>query len=57
MRHIFYMMGKSASGKDSLYKKILDEMPVLRPVCIYTTRPMREGEAEGRTYGNCTHLP
>lgn len=49
MDRIFYIMGKSASGKDSLYSRILADMPV-EPLVLYTTRPMREHEQEGREY-------
>ncbi|MBR4210156.1 MAG: guanylate kinase [Lachnospiraceae bacterium] len=51
MGMIFYIMGKSASGKDSLFR-ILKEDPELglKTVVMYTTRPMREGEADGREY-------
>lgn len=47
---IFYIMGKSASGKDSLYKKLLSTDLGLNRVAIYTTRPKRDGEAEGIEY-------
>ena len=47
---IFYIMGKSASGKDSLYKKILSSNLNLNRFSIYTTRPKREGEVDGREY-------
>lgn len=50
MSKIFYLMGKSASGKDTIYKKIREEMPELQPVVIYTTRPIRAGETEGVEY-------
>ena len=50
MGKIFYLMGKSASGKDSIYKKIKETMPELKPIVIYTTRPIREGEQEGIEY-------
>ncbi len=50
MGKIFYIMGKSASGKDTVYKKILKDCPRLRKVVIYTTRPMRDGEKEGEEY-------
>lgn len=43
-------MGKSASGKDTLYKKILERCPELRKIVLYTTRPMREGETDGVEY-------
>ena len=47
---IFYIMGKSASGKDSLYKKLLASDLKLNRVAIYTTRPKRDGEQEGMEY-------
>jgi len=50
MGKIFYLMGKSASGKDSIYKKIKETLPQLRPIVTYTTRPIREGEKEGVEY-------
>ena len=50
MGHIFYVMGKSASGKDTIYKKILEQMPRLSTVTLYTTRPMRDGEKDGVEY-------
>lgn len=50
MSKIFYLMGKSASGKDTIYKKIKETMPELKTIVIYTTRPIREGETEGVEY-------
>ena len=50
MGKLFYLMGKSASGKDTIYKKVKEEMPELKPIVIYTTRPIREGETEGVEY-------
>ena len=47
---IYYIMGKSASGKDSLYKKLLSSDLKLNKVAIYTTRPKRDGEVEGNEY-------
>lgn len=49
MNSIFYIMGKSSSGKDSIYKILLSEL-ALKPIVLYTTRPMRENEQEGREY-------
>lgn len=43
-------MGKSASGKDTIYKRILECNLGLKTVVTYTTRPIREGEQEGREY-------
>lgn len=50
MGKIFYLMGKSASGKDTLYKRLLEKCPALRAVALYTTRPIREGETDGVEY-------
>ena len=50
MGKIFYLMGKSASGKDTIYKKVKEQMPELKTIVIYTTRPIREGELNGREY-------
>lgn len=54
MGRIFYLMGKSASGKDTLFKKVLEENPDLKTVVLYTTRPMREGERDGVEYHFCS---
>lgn len=50
MGKIFYLMGKSASGKDSIYKKLHSLYPQLQTLVLYTTRPMRDGEQEGVEY-------
>ena len=50
MGKIFYVMGKSASGKDTIYKRIREELPELKIVVPYTTRPIREGERNGVEY-------
>lgn len=50
MGKIFYLMGKSASGKDTIYKKAKEQLPELKTIVIYTTRPIREGEREGVEY-------
>ena len=51
MHHIFYLMGKSASGKDTIYQKLLEKRDLgLQRIVLYTTRPIREGEQEGREY-------
>lgn len=49
MNCIFYIMGKSSSGKDTIYNRIRLEENLL-PVVLYTTRPMRENEENGREY-------
>ena len=50
MGKIYYMMGKSASGKDTLYKEIRERCPYLKRVTLYTTRPIRDGEIDGVNY-------
>lgn len=51
MGKIFCLMGKSSSGKDTLYKKLMeDESLGLKRMVPYTTRPIREGEQEGVEY-------
>ena len=50
MGRIYYLLGKSATGKDTLYKEILNRRPKLRTVTMYTTRPIREGETDGVEY-------
>ena len=47
---IYYVMGKSASGKDTIYRKLRERRPQLVPIVLYTTRPMREGENDGVEY-------
>ena len=50
MGKIFYMMGKSASGKDTIFKRVQEELPMLKTIVLYTTRPIREGERDGVEY-------
>ena len=50
MGKIFYLMGKSSSGKDSIFKKIKERIPELKNIILYTTRPIREGEQNGVEY-------
>lgn len=55
MGNIYCLMGKSASGKDTIYNRLLAmEKLHLRRVVPYTTRPMRSGETDGQTYFFCT---
>ena len=45
------MIGKSGSGKDTLFNHLLKrDIPCLEPVVTYTTRPRRANEQEGREY-------
>ena len=55
MGKIFCVMGKSASGKDTIYRGLLTHKELsLRRVIPYTTRPIRDGEVDGDTYFFCT---
>ncbi len=51
MSKIFIVIGKSATGKDSIFKRLL-EIPELKlkSVTGYTTRPIRSGETDGVEY-------
>ena len=50
MKKIIYLMGKSASGKDTIYQELLKRFPGLKRLIPCTTRPMREGERDGEDY-------
>ncbi|MBR6328315.1 MAG: guanylate kinase [Lachnospiraceae bacterium] len=50
MGTVFYIMGKSSSGKDTIYRRLLAQMPQLKRVVLYTTRPIRSGEEDGKDY-------
>ncbi len=51
MGKIFIIMGKSATGKDTIYKSLLERSDLgLNTVVMYTTRPIRMGETEGVEY-------
>mgnify|MGYP000155661808 CR=1 FL=1 len=50
MGKIYCMMGKSSSGKDTLYQKVLERLPQIHRVVPYTTRPIRAGEQDGVEY-------
>ena len=43
-------MGKSSSGKDTIYKKLKEKLPQFKSITPYTTRPIREGETDGVEY-------
>ena len=51
MGKIFCLMGKSSSGKDTIFKKIRDDKELnLKPIVSYTTRPKRPNETNGVEY-------
>lgn len=48
---IFYLMGKSSSGKNTIYQRLLAENSgKLNNIIMYTTRPVRAGEKDGEEY-------
>ena len=54
MGKIYCMMGKSSTGKDTLYKMLLEDGALsLKKIIPYTTRPMRRGETDGVEYYFC----
>ena len=51
MSKLFCIMGKSASGKDTIFKRLVQDKTLdLKTVVSYTTRPRRDGEQEGVEY-------
>lgn len=55
MGKIYCVMGKSSSGKDSIYHEIMEKGALgLKPIIPYTTRPIRDGEQDGHEYHFCT---
>lgn len=51
MGRIFYIMGKSSSGKDTIFKELLKKQELnLKKIVLYTTRPIRSSETEGVQY-------
>lgn len=51
MAKIYVLMGKSASGKDTLFGELVKDPRLdMKTVVGYTTRPIRSGEMEGREY-------
>ena len=51
MGKIFYMMGKSSSGKDTIFKEILKKKELnLHQIVLQTTRPARANQTDGVQY-------
>lgn len=51
MGNLFYIIGKSATGKDTIFQRLLEDKSLdLKPLVLYTTRPMRAGEEQGVQY-------
>ncbi len=50
MGKFYIIMGKSATGKDSMYHQIKNSDLELQTIVPFTTRPIREGETDGVEY-------
>lgn len=51
MGKLFYVIGKSSTGKDTIFKSLMENPKLgLKPFVMYTTRPMRAGETPGVEY-------
>ncbi len=51
MGKIFYIIGKSSSGKDTIFKQLIERKDLkLKEFVLYTTRPIRCGETDGTEY-------
>lgn len=51
MSKIVCLMGKSSSGKDTIFRELLKEGTLgLKTIVPYTTRPIRTGEVDGVDY-------
>lgn len=51
MGKIFCLIGKSCSGKDTIFKALSEDQDLkLRPIIMYTTRPKRSSEINGKEY-------
>ncbi len=51
MGKIYYIIGKSSTGKDSIEKRLIADPELhLSEITQYTTRPKRDGETEGVEY-------
>ena len=51
MGKIIYLMGKSSSGKDTIFRELLKRNQTeFNTIVPYTTRPIRAGETDGQAY-------
>lgn len=51
MGKIFIIIGKSATGKDTVYKMLMESKELKLKTCVtYTTRPIRKSETDGVEY-------
>ena len=51
MSKIYFVLGKSCSGKDTIFRYLKENTELnLKTVVGYTTRPMRKNEKDGGEY-------
>lgn len=51
MGRLFYIIGKSSSGKDTIYTELCQRKELaLKTLVMYTTRPIRATEEQGKEY-------
>lgn len=50
MKKLFVILGEASSGKDTVLKEAVKTLYNTEIAVSFTTRPMREGEVEGREY-------
>lgn len=51
MGKIVCLMGKSSTGKDTIYRELVKSRELdLKVIVSYTTRPVRDGEVQGKQY-------
>lgn len=51
MGKIVCLMGKSSTGKDTIYRELVKNKELnLKVIVSYTTRPVRDGEVQGKQY-------
>lgn len=51
MGKIFCLLGKSSTGKDTIFKELIEDKSLgLKPIIGYTTRPKRNNETNGIEY-------
>lgn len=56
MSVLYLVMGKSASGKDTIFQRLIQDSTLnLKTIIPYTTRPKREGEQNGKEYYFLSH--
>ncbi|MCR5608901.1 MAG: guanylate kinase [Lachnospiraceae bacterium] len=47
---IYVLMGKSATGKDTIFGLLRNSRPDFKTIVTYTTRPIRSNEENGKEY-------